>query len=189
MNFDPRTLTDDDAPLIVFSDHSSGLVEWLIKMRTKGDYNHVMWFHRAGFFASQGNTYSEATLARYMKKGNRLKFVRVKGLTPVQRKLILASIEKKLARPWWKKRYDWLGIAGQIIGFTWINTPWLEYCSEDVPQHLKYMADRGLAEDSRLYGVIKGIGKHVNPQKFNEYQKLYQDVFEVVGKWEADDEV
>lgn len=187
-SIDPRLLTDADAPLIVFSDHSSGFVEWLIKMRTKGDYNHVMWFYRQGFFASQGNTYSEAPLDRYMKHGNRLKFYRLIGITPVQKYLILASIRKKLSLPWWKKCYDWFGIFGQAIGVKWVNTPWLQYCSEDVPSHLKYMAESGIPEYENAHKVIMGIQKHFSPQELNDYFKQFPEIFQVYGKWEADDE-
>lgn len=184
---DPRQLSNEDLPLIVFSDHTSGLIEFFIKFRTRGLYNHVMWMARPGFFASQGNTYSEAPLKRYMKPGSRLKFVAVLGLSPTQRGLIYASIGKKLKEPWIKKRYDWLGILGQATGLTWINTPWLEYCSEDVPQHLKYVA-KHMSDDSEIAKVIRGIPQHTSPQELMEYCQAHPNVFKTVGKWESDDE-
>ena len=185
---EPEEIKEEDLPLIVFSDKTSGLLEFIIKFRTKGDYNHVMWSHRVGFFASQGNTYSEAPLGRYMKTGNRLKYFQVLNLTAVQRKLIIESINKKLKRPFWQKKYDWLGIAGQALGLTWINTPWLDYCSEDVPQHLKYMAEKSLNEDTPLYKIIMGIPKHTSPEALNEYLKKYPEHFKIYGKWEEDDD-
>lgn len=183
---DPRNIPEADFPLIVFSDHTSGLVEFAIKWRTKGGYNHTQWANRPGFFASQGNTYSEAPIDRYMKKGNRLKYVEILGLTPVQKKFILASINKKLALPWYKKLYDWIGIAGQAVGIKWINTPGLEYCSEDVPQHLKYMAEKSMPEDSALRKVIMAIPKHASPAEFNEYLKKHPDFFRTYGRWDSD---
>jgi len=184
----PDAVLKQDCPLIVFSDKTSGLVEFFIKLRTKGDYNHIMWLPWPREFASQGNTYSLAPLDRYMKKNNRLKFYSVNGLTPVQKALIVESITKKLARPWWRKKYDWLGIAGQAIGIKWINTPWLSYCSEDVPYHLKYMAEKGLNQDNSLYKVIMGIPSHASPQELNEYFKKFSQHFSVYGKWEDDDD-
>lgn len=182
----PEKITD--APLIVLSDLTSGLVEFIIKKRTKGDYNHVMWLNRQGYFASQGNTYSEAPISRYTKKNSRLKFYEVSGLTPVQKRLIQESIERKLKLPWWKKMYDWLGIAGQAVGVKGMNIPWFEYCSEDVPHHLKYMASKGIPNESEIYKIIMGIPSHASPQDLNEYFKKHPDVFRVYGKWEADDE-
>ncbi len=183
---DPLIIPGEDFPLIVFSDYTSGLVEFAIKWKTKGEYNHVMYALRPGFFASQGNTYSEVSLDRYMKDGNRLKFVEVLGLTAVQRKLIVASIKAKIKLPWYKKMYDWIGIAGQAIGVKWINTPGLEYCSEDVPQHLKYMAEKGLPENSALRSVISWIPKHTSPAELNTYFKKYPDFFRVYGRWDSD---
>lgn len=183
----PKTVNPDDLPLLVFSDNTSGLIEFFIKFRTKGDYNHVMWANRSGYFASQGNTYSEAPVDRYIKPGNRLKYVEIVGLTPTQKQLIKASINKKLAQPWYKKRYDWLGILGQAIGVKWLNTPWLEYCSEDAPQHLKFVAQYLQNEDPKK-DIILGIPKHTSPQDLNTYIKKYPEVFRTYGKWEADDE-
>lgn len=184
----PGEITDKDIPLIVFSDLTSGLIEFFIKMRTKGDYNHVMLMHRPGYFASQGNTYSEVPISRYMKKNSRLKFYQIVGLTPVQRRFIVESVEKKLKKPFWQKWYDWVGIAGQAVGIKNINIPGLEYCSEDAPHHPKYMASKALEPQSELYRVIMGMPEHASPQGLNEYFKKYPDVFRVFMKWEADDE-
>lgn len=180
---DPRFIFDDELPLIVLSDHTSGLVEWAIKMRTKSAWNHAMWMHRRGYFASQGNTYSEAPLSRYMGRQNRLKMWAIIGLTPVTKKLIIASINKKLARPWWQKRYDWLGIVGQALGIKWINTPWLEYCSEDVPQHLKNVSEYLLEP---LASVFRQIHRHTSPEDLNKFMEKHPECFRVHGYWQGD---
>ena len=182
---DPSKIDEVDLPLITLSDNSSGLLEFLIKFRTKGDYNHIMWAHRTGFFASQGNTYSESPASRYMKKGGRLKFYYVSGLSDTQKRLILSSIERKLNLPGWKKAYDWIGIFGQAIGIKKINTPGLNYCSEDVPYHLKFMAGHMAEGDTKR--VIEAIPNHASPQELNEYFKQNPNVFVLWGKWEADD--
>lgn len=184
----PKEISPDVLPCFVFSDETSGLIEFLIKFRTKGDYNHVMLQCRPGFFASQGNTYSEAPLSRYMNKGKRLKYVEVLGLTPVQKKLVVASVNKKLALPWYRKLYDWLGIVGQATGLPWLNTPGLNYCSEDAPSHFMFMAQLGLDDADPKKAILLGMGGHKSPQGLNEYMKKYPNVFHVVGKWEADDQ-
>ena len=184
--FDPLKIHHDAFPLICFTDQASGLMEFLIKWRTNSSYNHVMWATRPDVFASQGNTYSEVAFKRYMRKNSRLKFVEVIGLTPVQKNLLLASIRKKLQQPWWKKRYDWLGIAGQAIGLRWINTPWLNYCSEDVPQHLKFVAEKGMPNESILKQIIDNIPQHTSPEDLNIYLKLHPEYFKILGRWEGD---
>lgn len=183
---DPKNIPQDELPLIALSDNSSGLLEFLIKFRTKGDYNHIMWAHRTGFFASQGNTYSEARAERYLKRGSRLKFYTIAGLNDIQKKLIVSSIDNKLNSVWWKKMYDWVGILGQAIGIKKINTPGLNYCSEDVPHHLKFMA-RHLAEGDTRKSIILSIPNHASPQELNDYFKDNPACFVLWGKWEADD--
>jgi hypothetical protein len=182
---DPRLIPQVSLPIITFSDHTSGLIEFFIKFRTKGSYNHVMWLTHPGIFVSQGNTYSEALASRYMKPGNRLKFVYIVGLTDVQRNIILESINRKLALPWWKKIYDWIGIFGQAIGAPWFNTPGLNYCSEDVPLHIRSLLQYLQTDDPR-YSAILNLPRHPSPQILNEYMKQHPETFKVLGKWEGD---
>jgi len=182
---DPNKIPQEDLPLIVFSDHSSGLIQSIIKIRTKGYYNHVMWMHREGLFASQGNTYSEVAVKRYMKKGNRLKFITIGGLTDTEKLLILASIKKKLALPWYRKIYDWFGILGQIIGFKKVSTPGLDYCSEDVPRHLRAVSGFVAQKDIRQF--IAGLPHHGSPEDLNKYIKEHPECATVYGRWDSDE--
>lgn len=182
----PQLIPLSDLPLIAFSSNNSGAIEFAINWRTQGDYNHIMWMTKTGIVASQGNTYSEVSVERYMKKNSRLKFVQIVGLTAVQKAFIQESIKQKLALPWYKKLYDWFGILGQAIGIEWINTPGLEFCSEDVPQHLKYLA-KFMNDDNPLKKILEDIPRHTSPQKLNEYFKKFPEHFKVYGKWEADD--
>lgn len=188
MNYvEPRCILSKDLPLIVFSDNTSGWLEFLIKFRTNGAWNHIMWMRRPWYFVSQGNAYSEIKVERYMKKGNRLKFVEILGLAKGDKELISATIQKKLNRPWWRKRYDYFGIVGQAMGINWINTPWLDYCSEDAVQHLKIWSGTLPADDERRK-VIQAMGCHMNPQQVNEYFQNHPNVFKVYGEWSSDED-
>jgi len=181
----PQKIPKKHLPLIVFSDQTSGLFASLIKVWTKGAYNHVMWANRQGFFASQGNTYSEVEVDRYMKDNMRLKFWKIKKLTPVQKRFIIESINEKLKLPWYKKMYDWLGIIGQTIKIKFISTPGLDYCSEDVPQHLIEImpyVDEDFAE------CLANLPKHAAPSELNKYFKKNKNHFEVYGTWDGDKE-
>lgn len=185
VSLNPRAIPPEDLPLIVFSDLTSGLIEALIKWRTKGSYNHVMWAHSSGKFASQGNTYSEVDVSRYLRQNGRLKYVRIIGVSVTKMRLIQASINRKLDEPWYKKMYDWLGIFGQTIGLKFINTPGLQYCSEDVPHHLKYMG-QFLNDDDPIKVAINGIPKHTSPADLNRYLKKFPEHFQVYGRWDSD---
>lgn len=188
----PKEIKADELPLIVFSDHTSGALQWAIKWWTKGHYNHVMWMHKPGMVASQGNLFSEESIDKYMKRGNRLKFVKVVGLRPEQRKMILASIRRKLNQPWWQRLYDWPGVLiGQGLKQRWFGLPTLEYCSEDVPAHLRdntELMSTMNPDQEQLKRVLMALPKHGAPEDLNQYQKETQPHFKVVGRWDSDAE-
>lgn len=183
--FDINNIPDDDCPLIVFSDYASGIWAAFIKMRTEASYNHAMWLLEPGFFASQGNTYSKVPIKGYMGKTNRLKFIRVKGLTSIQKRIICTSINRKLALPWWKKLYDWFGIFGQAVGLKTINVTGLNYCSEDVALHLTSIVD--YVVDPKFKEALSLVPLHGSPEDLNIYFKQYPQYFEVYGRWEGDE--
>ena len=183
---DPNDIPTSEAPLIVFSDHTSGLIEWAIKMRTKGEYNHIMLFLEQGYFVSQGNTYSVTPMERYMKKGNRLLFVKIKGLTVQQKQRFKESVDRKLSLPWHKKLYDWVGILGQAIGFKNLNINGLNYCSEDVRLHLFQLIPYLTEEQSETVKAISEFQAHGSPQDHREVVKKYPNVFELVYLWQSD---
>lgn len=176
-------------PCWVWSDHNSDVISSLIKIRTKANYSHVMIMIAPGVCASQGfTTYSKVPIQNYMHSGNRLKFIGLNGVTPEGRKQIIASVERKLKSPWYRKIYDWLGIVGQITGATWIQTPFFDFCSEDAFYHvqkteLEYPTEFTLA----LSEALRGLPKNGSPGKHDEYSKQHRDVFPVLFKWSGDE--
>ena len=54
-----------------------------------------------------------------------------------KKKKLLKLIEKDLSAPWWRRRYDFLGIVGQLLRIRWIQSPWAKYCSERVAGYLR----------------------------------------------------
>lgn len=185
----PLTIPLNQYPIQVWADSNSDLIASAIKLRTKANYSHVMWMIRPGLVASQGFvTYAEVFIDKYMEPKNRLKFVGLQGITDKGRKHLIESIEEKLNGPWYRKSYDYLGIFGQLTGLTWIQNPWKDFCSEDVPTHLKKVLQKYPEEFSEeLARAIKGIGKQQSPGQLDEYSKHFRDsVFPLIGKWEAD---
>jgi len=168
----PNEIKESDLPLIVLSDHSSGFIQWVIKFRTKANYNHGMSMIKPGEFASQGGTFSIAPLSRYMTSQSRLKFWKIKGLTDKEKALINRRINNRLNLPKWKRRYNWIGIFGQATGIKWISSPWVPFCSQQVKWDF-------------LDGVIGGIPKHPSPKELNTIFKIHKRL-ELYGRWSAD---
>lgn len=165
----PLDIKGTDLPLIVLSSHSNNLISWLIRLRTKASYNHIMWMIEPGKVATQGWLFKSIPIVRYMGKWKKLKFWKIKNLTYVQHKLITELIIRDLAKPWWKRRYDFLGIFGQLIGLKWINVPWIDYCSEKSTDPLRK--------------IMEGIPAHPSPKDLNDLFKSRPDDFEVYGYW------
>lgn len=183
---DPRLIPDTDLPLIVFADQTDGLMAFLIKWRTKGEYNHVMIMHKPWYVASQGNTYTEFPISRYMLHGGRLKFFRLVLLTSAAKIALINNIQDELKKSWWQRSYDYLGLLGQAIGLKWLNMPGLHYCSEDVVYHLKEISEYLLTAQQK---IINEIPNHGSPQELHDYFQRNPTVFSEYGKWEADDGV
>ncbi len=169
---DPNKFTKEHLPLVVFSDHSSGWIQFLIKWRTKGNYNHVMLMLEPGEFVSQGNTFSKCPISRYMTNKSRLKFYRIKDLTEGDIALLYAMIEDDLNGSWWSKHYDYFGIFGQILGISKINSPGRMYCSERVSKYLRAL-------------LLQRIPEHPSPAELNEAMKDHPRT-PVFGRWSAD---
>lgn len=181
---DPREILSNNMPLIVFSDHTSGLIEWAIKMRTKGLYNHVMLAMSKGKFVSQGNTYSEVGMERYMSKRNRLLFVEVLGLTNEQKQQWYKSVSERLRLPWWRKGYDWLGILGQAIGIKKLQLNGLNYCSQDIYVHLHAITLNNNQPDIKR--VFEQLDPNGSPQDHHNVFSKNPGVFRFFGIWQGD---
>lgn len=135
---DPLLIDEKDTPLIVLVDDMRGFFSWVIKHHSHGNYSHVMLMIKPGYFATQSLLgFREVKVKAYMKNNIRLKFWQVIGLIGEERQKIIERVNKDLRAPWWKRRYDFLGILGQFIGFRWINNPWTRYCSERVRDYFQ----------------------------------------------------
>lgn len=170
----PETIPPQDLPLIVLSDFSSGIIQSLIKIRTKGYFSHSMVMHRPGFFASQGNMFSEAPLGRYTKDGNRLKFFKIIDLTKEERSILLDKIQKDLKAHWLRRWYDYPGIIGQALGWRWFNSPFRAFCSERVATWL------------RTLPRLSYFPEQPSPEELNRIMKAHPEHFEIYGLWDSD---
>ena len=125
----PLQIKQKDLPLIVLSDNVRGLFAFAIKAHSKGSYNHTMSMIRPGFVATQGMTYKEVPIEKYMNSKYRLKFWQPQ-LTGEQEERYVELVNEGLDQNWFKKSYDILGVLGQLIKIKLIQNPWKNYCSE-----------------------------------------------------------
>ena len=169
---DPLALTQDQMPVIVLCDDLRGFLGWIIKAHTSGNYCHAMIMRQPGQTVTQNNVLKEIPILGYMKPAEMLKFWRIKNLTADEAKIIFDAIAKDLAKPWWKRMYDLVGLIGQAVWMPFIQTPGLNYCSENVA---KYM---------RMIPRFKAwLPAEVNPSKMDAVFKSHSEDMELVGYW------
>lgn len=133
---DIRLLPYDNMPSMVLSDNLRSAVAARIKSHEHGFYNHFMWAHRLGYFATQDMIYREVPVARFLKT-HRLKFWVNPDWTVEQKSRIREAINKDLELPWWKRLYDPLQIFSMAVAnYTKIpidkilHIPGLKICSD-----------------------------------------------------------
>lgn len=174
---EPSEIPEKDLPLIVLQDDLRGVVGLSIKRRTKGNYCHVMEMHKQGFYASQNASgFKEVPIKKIAKPYIRLKFWKYTAIKPRERKGWRAKIDMEIRSPWWKRRYDFLGIVGQGLYSIFrlpilkrLNNPWTKFCSERVASHLR--DELGLK-----------LPLHPSPADLNRaFEKM--DSMEVYGYW------
>lgn len=169
---DPRIFKLIDMPLIVLVDNMQSFLSWCIKKHTKGNYSHVMWAHKPGYFASQDAPYGfrEVPMETYIKPKFRLKFIRPK-LTEPQKIILLNAIKTDLER---KIGYDFLGILGQELHIPGIQNKYKDYCSEGI---------------SKLLHQIEfkvDFGKYPSPSDIARICKEIPTSCELIGYWFED---
>jgi len=133
--FEVVTIGPEALPLLVMADNLFSLFGAGIRIHTQGYYNHAMWMHRCGTFASQDLFYHEVPVWKYLKT-HRLKFWRNPAWTATQKSMVREEIVAKLHLPWYRRFYDFKGILGQWLRKPSFNWDWWDYCSEDAAEKL-----------------------------------------------------
>lgn len=123
-------IPEEHLPLAVLSSSAASILAFGIITVRKSIYNHFMWMHKPGFFASQGLFYSEVPAEKYLKFDNRLKFWYNPNWDQEQKFAIKNEINKWLNKPKFSTRYDWLAILGQALNIVWVQNPLTRICSD-----------------------------------------------------------
>ncbi len=157
---DPLRISKLALPMIVLSDDTRSFFGWAIKNHTHGLYNHIMIMINPQKVVTQGLTYKEIPITKYMEGKHRLKFWQP-DLSGEDKLRMIEAVEKDLKKPFWRKGYDFLGIFGQSIKVRWIQNPWKEYCSEVITKYLRMFfvisKRRSPAELNRICGDLEGV--------------------------------
>lgn len=175
-SIDPRKIPCKDLPLIILVDDRNSFIGWGIKSHSKGCYNHVMTMYKPGIVASMDFAgYRERPIEDYLTRNVSLKFWRYDNATEAQHIRFILEIMKRLKEPWYKRRYDFLGIIGQLLNIRWIQNPFKRYCSEDEAIHIK-----------KAYG-LKSVPTRPSPAELNQYFKDHIG-WSVYGRWWSEDD-
>lgn len=165
-----RSIPAQYYPLMVFSDSVRSFFSLGVKIRTKGSYGHFMWLIGPDELASQWFIFRRFKVDHY--RNSILKLVHNPQWSPAGKAVLLTAIQKDLAKPWIKTRYDALAILGQLVGLKWIQTPWLKICSD-------YASYLGLVDSE--YDL-----KYPSPVDVNQWTKEHNPPYEVYGRYMPD---
>jgi len=132
-----RILTKDEIlnvdtnqlPMLVLSYNYRNVVSSLINIRKKSHYQHLLWYYKPGWFASQGMCFKLEKAEKYLDH-HRLKFWHNPDWTGLDKAILLTNIAADLGKPKFKTRYDWLAIIGQLVGITGLQNPMTKICSD-----------------------------------------------------------
>ena len=156
---DPNKIEQRDLPLIFLSSDGLNLISYLIKLRTKSNYNHAMIMVKPGFLVSQDWTLNEVPIEKYLKKKIKMKIWKPCGLKPKEVAHIYNGVKQDLDKNKFKNRYDVLGVLGQLIGIKKFNNKFTYYCSERVIKYFRDLKD------------FMNLPEHPTPEDLNKVFK------------------
>jgi len=162
----PRSL----CPMMVFSYGIGSTIATAIAIKERGLYNHFMWLIEPGVLATQDWLFKKVPVENYMVK-HAMKFVYSTAWIEQDREKIISAIEVDLAKPWYKRIYDPLAIAGQLFDLEWIQIPGIDICS-----------DKG--DYIRLVDKNYDL-KHPSPTNINTWSQC-QESYKVYGRFRLD---
>ncbi len=161
---DPLAIKQSDCPLVILLDDRRGLLGFLIKAHSKGNYSHIAEMHISGFVATQDPVgFREVPIEKYMRPQYHLKFWKYEPITEEQRQDWVNTLKNELNAPWRRRRYDFLGIIGHMLHIRWLNNPFIKYCTERVAEHMRDILQlvipkrRNPSEMNKVFHEIRGM--------------------------------
>ena len=156
-------------PVFVLVDDRRGWFGFLIKQHSKGNYNHIAELFMSGFLASQDMVgYRMVSVSKYLKRRYMLKLWAYRGKRQDE---LIDCIRNDLKSSVRQRRYDFLGILGQLLHLNWINNPNTYFCSERASKHLRKIGMK--------------LPKHPAPSELNQLFKTKTSM-KCLGYWVKD---
>ena len=132
----PRMLSAQEAleipdcicPTLVLTDNLTSWVSREIKAHTHGHYSHAMWLWYPEALATQGWRFTVEWLGLYLKGQHRVKFWYNPDWSAILKERMQERLKTDVLNA---KKYDWLGIMGQLLGVRGLNFSKRNYCSEE----------------------------------------------------------
>jgi len=171
---DPTKFQQGDLVFILCND-AQGMLGWFIKWYTKGNYCHAMLLRKPGFVCTQNDMYKELPLAGYLQNSEGLKFWIINHLTPDELALINKAVDADLAKPWWNRMYNYLGLIGQALHIPGISMPGQDICSQRDASYLRLIP--------RVAAVVQ---EHPSPAQLDAIFTANPALFTCLGYWQQD---
>jgi hypothetical protein len=169
---DIKELPDSAFPIMCLANGYTSLFGYLISVVKKGQfYTHFQWLISRDDFASQWWYFRTFPVENYFGKYS-MKFWHNPDWTPQDKQRMQEEIKKELVKPKWDTRYDVIGIVGEALNLSWLNSKRQSFCSEKITFLAK--VDEGCREWMLL-------NPHPTPEEINIWLKT-QDRFKVVGR-------
>lgn len=145
-------------PYIVLSSDLSSWIAYKIRSHSKYGYSHSMWYANQGKFASQDWRMKEVPIENYFNGSTRLKFWTNKYWNTYQKIKLFQHVRESLEK---RGSYDWLGILGQLVGWSKLNFSNKNFCSEEIGNGIREV-DRNFLSQTKI-DIITKINSHYNP--------------------------
>ena len=170
----PLELEESNLPIIIFEEDKQGMFSWAIRWHSKDNYNHTEIMVKLGKVVSQDpKGYRELPIEKILDKRTFMKFWQFDPVDRTEIDIITKQVEKDLLKPWYARRYDFLGLIGQLTGIRWIQSPFGKFCSESVAANLRLIP--------RLQKLIPA---RPNPSELNKILKGMVDMKLLGYYWE-----
>lgn len=174
---DPKKIPVTDLPLLVLTDDIRSFFNWATTAHTKGNYGHIMtmneqWIYDSMMFSG----FRRVPVSVYDKPSMIIKFWSVK-CDQNQKEALLACVKEYAARPWIKRRYDPLGIIGQLLNIPMIQSPLGEYCSEVFGKFIKNYNHL----KTSVAPIDPEFPLRKSPAALNRYMESRPDMYKIYG--------
>ena len=174
-----RAIPWADFPIFMYSDGGS-LFGWLIRKADDSAGSHLWTLVGPDAIANQSITFRLVPVSKMAHYTTKL--IHNPEFTPEQRKIMMESIFSRLELPWYRRLYDVVGLAGELLERIGIkcNLGKYDFCSEAV--------SRAIALVDPAYKAWLEINPSPTPKEFNLWTKAHNPPWKVYGRYQPDDE-